>query len=1658
MQTQTQLLTDLHQRLSTLGENLTLDQNALGSIALAQQLRTLLGSSFPTIGNAMLSTPDGAGNFTLTGTTSWLQFTGVQVEIRFFVSHDTTQTPEDAVQCIVQPSTVMSSWYLANDYPNLPGYVDFSPQAIANGLQSSFLKLIDFQHVSFVFSSYDFMSETGLAPTSSSSYAGAKQFAGEVMSAGTHFSASFPAVGDVWSTVQLVVGNLSTLNIIGHITQQDSDLLLTLEYPLLAASLQLNETLALTLRTLIIQSGLTATSSINPNFTIMAQISNPDFPFDLIIGLDIGSTEIALTGSFADGKLLTLADMIGLLGIKALDLTQFLPDNTGETYFGSLGLQNISFAMTISPLNVETIAFTITTAKPWVIIDNKVQVTPALLFNITDPFTSPQTTLAIAGLWVLGTTTFDFYASLVDGDILAQMSAGQSLDVSTLFQQLLPDVALPSVTLVDLVFRANYKARTFYMEIEATDNWVFDLGFTTLEISDLRMTADYNGQKIDAWGFTGLFALAQLNLQITAAYDQTAGWSFNGGLPSDEGINLGTLFHRLLADFQNLADISLPANIPDSFANLTIASLYVAYQSQGKQLTLYADITNLLQISDVFSIDTFAVQLVFDANGLNSGCIMSQITVVGIELLFQTQKQPGQTSWLFQGGTVPGQSIPIGHLIDDVATKFGAVKLPAPLASLTITKLDVAFHTDGSSFTFTCETKLAVADTPVDIILTIAVVKDQKTNVYTKQFGGSITIGTLQFKLLFSQDATVTSFVATYSHTGDQRSVKLKELIAALSTKLADEVPDSLSLDLQDVKFVFLQNNQTKQFALGFDLGAVISLSNLPLIGDKLPADSMFSVNKLQFVYASQLLTKEQIAIINPLLPSGLPGFAQDGVGQGISFGADIQLGQTVEHLALGVPPTQQQQTPMVVSSQSVAVSGGASSAEIKWFDVQRSFGPAHFNRIGVQFKDGVLWFLLDASLTVGVVAVQLNGLGIGSPIDKFDPQFHLDGMGVSYNSPPLLVEGAFLVVPPEQLGGLDFEYEGGVAISAADFAFAAIGAYAQVHGVPSMFIFAELDKELGGPAFFFVTGLMGGFGLNRKLRIPEQNEVYKFPFVAGLTNSSAVGGSGASLLAILDILDGRGTDSKGNPNVPWITTVLGEYWVAIGVQWTSFELIQARALAVIEFGQDLIIAIIGLATMKLPQIGPESFTYVELQLELVFNVNEGFFRLTAVLSPNSYVLDPNCKLTGGFAFYMWFKGDHAGDFVVTLGGYHPSFIAPAHYPVEPRLGFNWPISDVITIHGEAYFALTPSMAMGGGLLDIRFNGGDLQAWFTARADFLIQWNPFYFTGEIAVSLGASYKLNLLVSTVTIKVELGASLEIWGPRIGGNVHVDWYIISFAVSFGEPKRMPDSNPDWSVVASLLPEPQSINKITVSSGLVDTTNGIWIVRADEFVFATQSAIPCNQLFLGDSTTPHTDVSGDWKLDIRPLNRTGLISRHHVALSRISSSTQVMTSSVESANIVAADVTGEPIDLTGWSPVTPVQSVAEAIWGPPVDGQLRAPAANLLPNRLQGYMLSVPDADQGQTAGPFPVERLSFASLPAGKLAVTPTVQPETQHIPQESLTSVQSIIDTLTTQVSARTSAHDALKKLQHVDVANGALSQLHDQANTLFRDPPLLVIQ
>lgn len=657
---------------------------------------------------------------------------------------------------------------------------------------------------------------------------------------------------------------------------------------------------------------------------------------------------------------------------------------------------------------------------------------------------------------------------------------------------------------------------------------------------------------------------------------------------------------------------------------------------------------------------------------------------------------------------------------------------------------------------------------------------------------------------------------------------------------------------------------------------------------------------------------------------------------------------------------------------------------------IQRALGPLQCQSLGLGWvqKDEMLSLLFDGGLYLDVLSVDLYGLTVGIPVTtpgNFSRyNLDLDGMGLTFKSEQVELSGAFVKLRPDPKATPPrkyTEYNGEVLVKAGTFSINAIGSYAYIEeggaGYASLFIFGALNGQLGGPAFFYVTGLAAGFGYNRGLVLPDQNGVTTFPLVAAAADPSKLGGLPPDPAKAL-----QGMGAVVPPQ-------RGQYWLAAGVRFTSFDLINTTALLVVEFGRELQIALLGVSWISLPPPSAPGATpavryaYAELGMAVRLLPSEGVFSATAVLTSNSFLLDPACKLTGGFAFFVWFgSNEHAGQFVLTLGGYHPDFKPPTHFPRVPRLGFNWPLPGNVTISGEAYFALTPSAVMAGAGLQIVYSAGNLRAWFKAQMDALIQWAPFHYSLDIAVSIGASYRLNLLFVTVTLKVELGASLSLWGPPMGGIVHINWYIISFSVGFGADRAHRPASLDWSnadgtgFAQTLLPhqttkapqphaagmraaalaaeraltgdapatvEPSGVFTITINDGQLSTLQkdgeDIWIVRPNHFTFSALTTFPATEVGVeGNTTRKHrpNDVGAcDESYDvvyIRPMNET-------------------VTSSVFDIKMVSV-LNKQTYDLSGrFDYALSCHPVPAAKWGPPLEPGQDPEMNAMLPGRLLG-----------------------------------------------------------------------------------------------------------
>ncbi len=266
--------------------------------------------------------------------------------------------------------------------------------------------------------------------------------------------------------------------------------------------------------------------------------------------------------------------------------------------------------------------------------------------------------------------------------------------------------------------------------------------------------------------------------------------------------------------------------------------------------------------------------------------------------------------------------------------------------------------------------------------------------------------------------------------------------------------------------------------------------------------------------------------------------------------------------------------------------------------------------------------------------------------------------------------------------------------------------------------------------------------------------------------------------------------------------------------------MIDSFILVTATFGHRFELDIVGLSTLVLPAADAESanitpIAEVQLALRAAFIPADGFFGISAQLTQNSFLLSRKCHLTGGFAFYTWFAGIHEGDFVLTVGGYHPHFSRPSHYPIVPRLGFNWQVTNQLTFKGSAYYALTASAIMAGFNLSAVWHDGSLHAWFDLGLNFLLSWKPYHYEADFHIDFGVSFTFHLF-GTHHITVHLGADMGIWGPEFAGKAHIHLYIISFTIHFGSRNRNQIKPIPWAQFRqSFLPDNDKICTINLKA---------------------------------------------------------------------------------------------------------------------------------------------------------------------------------------------------------------------------------------------------
>ena len=532
------------------------------------------------------------------------------------------------------------------------------------------------------------------------------------------------------------------------------------------------------------------------------------------------------------------------------------------------------------------------------------------------------------------------------------------------------------------------------------------------------------------------------------------------------------------------------------------------------------------------------------------------------------------------------------------------------------------------------------------------------------------------------------------------------------------------------------------------------------------------------------------------------------------------------------------------------------------WLAIQKGFGPVYIEQVGFDARVEQrhlqsISLLLDGRVSIFGLTAAVDDLSltfiVASERSFFDPtrwDVDLAGFAISSDLGGLTLVGGLRKFtepgPPNQ--PVTIQYIGMLLARFGTYGLSVFGGYgtgraADGSEFASFFAFGAVNGPIGGPPAFFLTGIGGGLGINRDLVFPtDLSRFGSFPFIAALDPGYT---PPSDPMAVLQ---------QYKDTFP---IEQGQFWFAAGISFNSFALVDGVAVVAISVGDGFELALLGLARMALPR---PQFALVSIELGLIcrFSTKEGVLWIQAQLTDNSWLLFPEIRLTGGFAFVSWFKGPNRGQFVLTMGGFHPDFHREG-YPTVPRLGFAVDLG-FISIKGENYFALTSEAVMAGGRLEGSAELGPAWAHVVFGADGIIFFDPFWLDARVYCRISAGITIDLWFATITISISIGAQIHVQGPKFHGEVEFDIGPVSLTLAFGDDGSEPHPIDFATFVRKYLEEAaggaaRALSSITGRgtltprpgpggpkdvSGPDGTSDHPWVV-VSEFQFSVTTTIP-------------------------------------------------------------------------------------------------------------------------------------------------------------------------------------------------------------------------
>ncbi|KAF4443533.1 hypothetical protein FACUT_1270 [Fusarium acutatum] len=617
-------------------------------------------------------------------------------------------------------------------------------------------------------------------------------------------------------------------------------------------------------------------------------------------------------------------------------------------------------------------------------------------------------------------------------------------------------------------------------------------------------------------------------------------------------------------------------------------------------------------------------------------------------------------------------------------------------------------------------------------------------------------------------------------------------------------------------------------------------------------------------------------------------------------------------------------------SKMTVSAEKGENPEAQEMRKVNKRVNGVNITNIGIDYdaKGQSIKVKFTARMTVGPLDGELINFSMsvklprGEKIDlsdwkNLDIEMGLDGLSLAMTGSNLNVAGTLHRIKIE---GDDISmagFEGGVSVKLKKYQFVGFGSYKSVKIQQEDFVSLMGYAMLKGPmlktGLVELTSISGGFGLGSKLEIPAITEIHKFPLLLSPVTDPMI---------MFERL--RGTDGA-----KYMTETNGANWVAAGVTGTACELIDVQAVLTTPLDPSTGgLAIMGIASAHFPRDAEpgKALAAIKINFQGSIDMSRGFLLFEGRIAEGSFILFDDCVLTGGFAVGAWFgTSPQAGDWCISIGGWHPAYQPPSHYPgAPPRMRLQWSYGDnkQLSLDGQAYAAVTPDALMAGLAVSANYKSGRCGAHFDFRVDLILWMHPIYYDARFFISAGLSYEANALIITVPLKIILCAELYINGPPFGGEVFFNWTVVSFRVKFGEPQdkglRKLDFNEFLDVV---LRKSEKYHVLCLESGAIapskapnvpQTPNSAWVVRGGSFAFSVTSRVPTKQINFSSALDPERKFNGS--ILARPMQLSARLSG--------------LTANMEVSIIKMSELSDEKVKDFTFEPIS--EQLPASLWG--------------------------------------------------------------------------------------------------------------------------------